>query len=139
MIAFIVCTTIIEMFSYPNQPEAFTVCEMIVEESEAQGVDPGLAVALGHHESGLRRFVVSKVGAVGPLQVLPKYYPKRCGIDVRGQVKAGIIMLKSALKRAKGDEVLAVARYNSGNRPGQRAFRWSRSVISLAQKLRGEK
>ena len=139
MIAFIVCTTIIEMYPYPDKLEAFTVCEMIVKESESQGVDPGLAVALGHHESGLRRFAVSKAGAVGPLQVLPKYYPKGCGIDVKGQIKAGVIMLKNALRRAKGDEVLAVAMYNSGNKPGKRAFRWSRSVISLAQKLRGEK
>lgn len=133
-----ICTTVLDLYTFRDSQEAYHVCEMVVEEAERQSVDPALSVALSFHESGLRRYVVSKAGAVGPLQVLPRYWPKNCGIDERGQVKAGVTILKYNLRRTRGDEVTAVAMYNAGNNPGERAFRWSRSVLQLTKKLRGE-
>jgi soluble lytic murein transglycosylase-like protein len=137
MIAFMICTTVLDLFSFRDREEAYSVCEMVVLEAEIQKVDPALAVALCFHESGLRRFVVSKAGAVGPMQVLPRYYPKDFPTDTPGQIKAGVFFLKRYLARSK-TEVDAIAKYNGGNRPGKRSYRWARVVVRLAYKLRGE-
>ncbi len=137
MIAFMICTTIVGMYRFPDKSEAYDVCEMVVWEAEAQGVDPTLVVALAFHESGLRRFVVSRVGAIGPLQVMPRYYPKDVPRNTRGQIKAGVQILKLRLKKSR-DVIRAVAMYNGGNKPGERSFRWARSVMRLSKKLGGE-
>ena len=138
MIVFILCTTILDLYTFKDKGEAYDVCQMVVVEAEFQEVDPALALALAFHESGLRRYVVSKAGAVGPMQVLPRYWPKNCPITTRGQVQAGVTILRQLVRRSRGDEVLAVAMYNAGNKPGKRAQRWARSVLKLTRKLRGE-
>lgn len=137
MIAFMICITALDLFNYPDRHEAYNVCELVVVESERANVDPALAVALAHHESGLRRFVVSRVGALGPLQVIPKYYPKDMPRNTRGMVRAGLTILKFRLQ-TNTTELDAIAKYNGGNRPGKRSYRWAKSVIRLTRKLRGE-
>ena len=137
MIAFMICITALDMFNYPDRQEAYSVCEAVVIESERENVDPALAVALAHHESGLRRFAVSRVGALGPLQVIPRYYPKDMPRNTRGMIRAGLQILKFRLK-TNTTEVDAIAKYNGGNKPGKRSYRWAKSVVVLARKLRGE-
>ena len=44
---------------------------LIIRESRAAGVDANLALALAWQESGLQQHVVSSVGAVGVMQVMP--------------------------------------------------------------------
>ena len=45
------------------------------------GVDPVLAVSVAIEESGLERGLVSKAGARGPLQIIPRYFcPSESGV-----------------------------------------------------------
>ncbi len=53
-----------------------SVCMDVVEEAERQGVDPMLAVSVAHVESGFRRGAKSHAGAVGPMQVIPRFWCK---------------------------------------------------------------
>ena len=138
MVIFIVCTTLLDITAFKNPVEAYAVCEMVAAEAERQRVDPALAVGLAFHESGMRPYVVSRVGAVGPLQVMPRYYPPDIPKNPKGMVQAGITLFKRLLDRGFS-ETDAVARYNGGNKPGARSYRWVRAVLKTTRILRGEK
>ena len=61
--------------------ERVETCSAVIEEAQSQGVDPKLAAALSWVESRFYRNKVNpKSGAIGPLQVLPRYWcPNRKG------------------------------------------------------------
>ena len=95
----------------------WVVCLEIVAESRRAGVDEGLAVALALAESRLTRNVVSRRGALGPLQVIPGYWcpgRKAAGCDV---VAAGVHALR-VLGRGRSPAD-AVCLYNAGWRCGE--------------------
>ncbi len=66
-------------------------CVDVVESAAYHNVDPSLAVAVSHVESGFRSSAVSTAGAKGPMQVIPKFWckSKRCNL-----VDAGMRALK---------------------------------------------
>ena len=51
----------------------FGTCVAIVEEAEGMNVPPALAVSVAMSESKLNPEAVSSAGALGPLQVIPRY------------------------------------------------------------------
>ncbi len=95
---------------------------LVVTEARRAGVDPHLAVALALQESGLQQHVVSSVGAVGIMQVMPgtgawvsKYLVGR-RLDLRlarDNVIAGIRYLRLLLRATKSYR-LALAGYYQG-------------------------
>lgn len=70
----------------------YQVCEEIAQTSLKLGVDPILTISIAIEESGLEKGLVSRVGAQGPLQILPQYFcPDSKGIVAprksRGKLK----------------------------------------------------
>ena len=91
--------------------------EYINSTSEAHGVSPALVKAVIKTESNFNPNVVSPVGAVGLMQVLPST-ARRVGVSnphsPEANILAGVKYLKRLLDMFDGDEALAVAAYNSG-------------------------
>jgi soluble lytic murein transglycosylase-like protein len=92
--------------------------------SRHSGVDPKLARALAWMESGFQQDVVSSVGAVGVMQLLPETWEFvdtvllgfRTPRDYRGNVRAGVRYLRWQLDQFDGDVRLALAGWYQGAR-----------------------
>ncbi len=116
-------------------PSQIKNCEHVATRAEAGKVDPFVVVALGYYESTFMGGVESPSGAVGFLQVIPRYHcpgRKAKGCDTTA---AGIRAYRN-LYRKTGNHAEALARYNAGNRPGKTARRFANRVIKLAETLR---
>ena len=87
----------------------------------ARGVDPALALAIAHQESGFDMRAVSPANAVGVMQVIPSsgvWASELAGrpldlLDPEDNALAGVLILEANL-RAAGDEATAVAAYYQG-------------------------
>ena len=88
------------------------------------GVDPALARALAWMESGFQQDVVSSVGAVGVMQLLPEtwefvdvvLFGERTPRTYRGNVRAGVRYLRWQLDEFGGNVRLALAGWYQGAR-----------------------
>jgi len=88
----------------------------IVQQAQAQGIDPNLALALVQQESGFNPNAKSGVGAMGLFQLMPAT-AKGLGVDpsnVDDNIKGGVTYLSQLLKKYKGDVQAALANYNGG-------------------------
>ena len=91
------------------------------------GVDPKLARALAWMESGFQNHVVSSVGAVGVMQLLPETWRwvetfligQRTGRTADGNVRVGVRYLRWQLDYFGGDVKLALAGWYQGARAVQ--------------------
>ena len=109
-------------------------CIKVAQESEAQGIDPSLSMAVAWIES---RFITkrkSNKGAIGVMQILPKYWcPNKRNCN---SIKFGIKALGFLLNRSS--EKNALCQYASGKVCKKRTARYrymktvlkKRSVIS---------
>ncbi len=95
---------------------------LVLAHARKHKVDPHLALALAWQESGLQQDVVSSVGALGVMQVMPttgdwvsRYLAKRSLdlYDVEDNVEAGVRYLAQLLKVAKTTD-RAIAGYYQG-------------------------
>ena len=92
--------------------------------SGVYGVDPKLARALAWMESGFQQDVVSSVGAIGVMQLLPETWwfvdtvllGTKTPRDYRGNVRAGVRYLRWQLEQFGGDVRLALAGWYQGAR-----------------------
>ena len=92
--------------------------------SRVYGVDPQLARALAWMESGFQQDVVSSVGALGVMQLLPETWEfvdvvllgVRTPRTYRGNVRAGVRYLRWQLDEFDGDVRLALAGWYQGAR-----------------------
>jgi hypothetical protein len=92
--------------------------------SRAYGVDPKLARALAWMESGFQEDVVSSVGAIGVMQLLPETWDfvdvvllgTRTPRTYDGNVHAGVRYLRWQLDQFDGDVRLALAGWYQGAR-----------------------
>jgi soluble lytic murein transglycosylase-like protein len=92
--------------------------------SAAYGVDPRLARALAWMESGFQQDVVSGVGAVGVMQLLPETWEfvdtvligRATPRTAEGNVQAGVRYLRWQLDQFGGDVRLALAGWYQGAR-----------------------
>jgi len=87
------------------------------QEAKAQGVDPHLVRAVIQCESHYNPAAVSRMGAVGLMQLIPETAQRMGGGDMREpaiNVKAGTRYLKFLLDRYRGNTALAVMAYNAG-------------------------
>lgn len=93
------------------------IAKMVHLAASKHGVDPKLAMAVAEAESGLSVDVVSPVGAVGVMQLMPET-ARSLGIgninDPRENIDGGIRYLKQMLTMFNGDVTKAVAAYNAG-------------------------
>ena len=98
------------------------VRQLVVRNARRFGVDPALALALSYNESGFQQHVVSSVGAIGAMQVMPgtgewvsRYLAgRRLDLrDVEDNVEAGVRYFRM-LQRIAGRDDLALAGYYQG-------------------------
>lgn len=115
--------------------------------SAAYGVDPRLARATAWMESGFQESVVSNVGAVGVMQLLPETW---AWVDVvllgtttprtyDGNVRAGVRYLRWLLDEFAGDRRLALAGYYQGARAVRQRglFDDTKQYVAVILKLYG--
>jgi LysM repeat protein len=92
--------------------------------SRTYGVDPQLVRALAWMESGFQQDVVSSVGAIGVMQLLPETWEfvdvvllgERSARTYQGNVRAGVRYLRWQLDEFGGDVRLALAGWYQGAR-----------------------
>jgi soluble lytic murein transglycosylase-like protein len=96
-------------------------CEAVVplleEASEANNIDHGLLVGIVKVESTFRPDAVSRVGALGLMQVMPRNAHKLACGDLRepeANIACGVRVLKGFLRYYKDDIVYALSGYNAG-------------------------
>ena len=108
----------------------WAVCLDVARAAREEGVPPRLAVTLAWSESRHRADVESRVGAVGPMQVIPRYWcpsKRRQGCDL---TRAGVRALRVLIDRHGAERGLC--HYASGNVCTERARRYARGVLALA-------
>lgn len=106
-------------------PSTTTVEHLLAEFSSRFNVDPALMKALAWQESGWQQSVVSPVGAIGVMQVMPETSRFASAtllmrpLDTShsaANVEAGVAFFAYLLHQAGGNEQLAVAGYYQGLR-----------------------
>jgi N-acetylmuramoyl-L-alanine amidase len=116
--------------------------------SAAYGVDPALARALAWMESGFQQHVVSSVGAVGVMQLLPEtmefVQTVLLGRNVAartadGNIRLGVRLLAHLLREFKGDRRLALAAWYQGTRAVREhgVYKISEPFVDVVLALRG--
>jgi soluble lytic murein transglycosylase-like protein len=93
-------------------------------EAKRAGLDPTLVLGLIEVESGFRKHAISSVGARGYMQVMP-FWSRLIGDGDAGRLfhmqtnlRFGCVILRHYLDREKGDQYMALGRYNgSRGRP----------------------
>jgi soluble lytic murein transglycosylase-like protein len=108
-----------------------TTCIDVATEAVRVGVNPALAVSLSWHETRLRPGLTSKAGAMGPLQVIPKFW---CKSEPCDYVEAGLRALRFYLNKEPNDRK-AICRYNAGTcKP--KSWAWAGKVVQLTNQTR---
>lgn len=97
--------------------ERFRVLRLVHHEASRVGLQPNLVLAVIQIESAFDRFAVSRVGALGMMQVMP-FWKKEIGreqdnlIDLETNLRYGCTILKFYLDKENGRWAEALARYN---------------------------
>lgn len=125
-----------------------TVRESLDHWAAVYGVDPQLARALAWMESGFQEDVVSNVGAVGVMQLLPETWD---WVDVMllgthtprtadGNVQAGVRYLRWQLDQFRGDRKLALAGWYQGARAVREIgiYNETKQFVSIVLQLYGK-
>lgn len=129
-LVFGICLALAHLEPSVAEPDRFQTCLAVGLTASGEGVDPSLAIALAWHESSML-WVTSRAGAVGPLQVIPRWgCPKVGPCDL---IRGGLYILKAHLRRRS--TLASIAHYNAGRSPGRRAWRWARHVVRLHKQL----
>ena len=141
----LLCTAVVAM----NMPHADVACghmETVVEEAHKNNLEAEVLVALIHEESRWKPWAVSKAGACGLTQVMPKYTRKpRVTCKQLKNAKLSIqrgaaILAYWVFEYAGGDYKIGLCGYNSGYRcrgkkKSKRSMAYARRVLRRARKL----
>jgi soluble lytic murein transglycosylase-like protein len=87
--------------------------DWFVKASNIYGLPPGLLSRVAKQESNYDPNVVSHAGAVGLMQIVPKWHPTANPLDPRDSIFYAAKYLEK-LKRQTGSWILALAAYNWG-------------------------
>jgi len=126
-----ICEELREIRRYKEQRQP--TCELVVEAALEFKIDPALLVAVAWHESRMNNSAVSRAGARGALQILPRWW---CGSQRCDLIYNGARAFHRWRKRAKGNTLQALAMYNGGNKPGARSRRYAVAVMKTYRLLK---
>ena len=87
----IFCSMILESEMNAVPKSRHSVCVEVVTESVKQEVDPVLSASVAWRESAFIRDAMSSAGAVGPMQVIPRFWCKKQPCDY---IESGVRALK---------------------------------------------
>jgi soluble lytic murein transglycosylase-like protein len=90
---------------------------LIREAAEAYNLDPALIRSVMRTESAFDPFAVSRVGAMGLMQLMPEIaeaFEVADPFDPRENIMAGARLLRELLDQHHGNLVLSIASYNAG-------------------------
>jgi len=113
-------------------------CMAIAEAADAENVSMPLAVAVAWEESKFYTKAKSHAGAVGPLQILPKYHCPEGRLEGCDLVVQGVRALKKyVLKYSDREKGLleALCHYNAGNVCGKRSKKYALRVYRLKWRI----
>ena len=119
-------------------PQRISRCISLFNEAEDYGADPFLAVSIAARETRFNPKLISSVGAVGIMQVIPRYGRARCaakGIprkDCTYRVM-GFEAIDYFMGNSTGGLCEALAKYNFGSRGSCEGGggRYARQVMKL--------
>ena len=119
-----------------DQKKIKPAVEQIRKSAALHDVPPTLLAALIHRESGFRHGVVSRSGAIGLSQILPKVWAKECaGLrTMPGNVDCGAKVLRHYYEDG-GSWEKALAYYNVGPGAYQRSARSRATGSSFARQV----
>lgn len=104
------------------------VCIEVSESAADHGVDAPLAVAVAHVESAFNRDALSSAGAVGPMQVMPRFW---CSGDTCDYTDAGMRALKTYVSRHGVKDGLCAYFSGSKCRGSKARNRYRQKVLSF--------
>ena len=142
-----------------SSPQRQELADAIYRESVAADVDPFLVASIVARESSFRSRAVSRVGAVGLMQLRPfvaKNVAQRSSIEWNGvetlhspdrNLRLGILYYKELLDRFEGDREMALTAYNYGPtrvsaqvaRGTYRGSSYANKIINLYDSLKLER
>ena len=110
-------------------------CQAIAKRASAEGLDPHLMISIAYAESRFRAHRVSRVGAAGPMQVLPQYWCPRGRVNGCDLVGAGFKAFRAWRARSSGVRE-ALCKYNAGKRCGPLGWAYADSVLAKRRAIR---
>jgi len=133
-----VCTVLVSslVLTDGSRSVRMQTCKDLVKEAKVQSVAPEEILGIAWHESRFRPDAVSRQGAIGPLQILPKYFcpnadPKGCDT-----IKEGVKAWKRYRSKYQEEGVSkALCHYNGGRLCGKRAAQYAVKVISKMEEI----
>ncbi|GIX21746.1 MAG: hypothetical protein KatS3mg121_0529 [Gammaproteobacteria bacterium] len=101
----------------PDEAERIRILRAVHYEARRAGLPPEMVLAVIEVESRFDRFAISRVGALGLMQVMPFWLevlerPQANLFDITTNLRIGCTILKHYLDRENGDWRRALARYN---------------------------
>lgn len=125
-----------------NAPLAEDLQCFIIEQAEANGIDPAIIFAMAYRESTYKTNCIGDGGnSYGLLQVQPRWHYKRMQklgctdlLDPFQNVAVGIDYLAEQLDRYDGDIAKALTAYNRGHYAGT-VTQYARDVLAKAEEL----
>lgn len=114
-----------------DNKERINLLNMIHSEARRADLQPELVMAVIQIESNFDRRAVSRVGALGLMQVMP-FWLKEIGLpgddlfNARTNLRMGCTILRHYLDKEKGNIIKALGRYNGS----LGSFRYPRKVLS---------
>ena len=130
-----ICKELQEIRSYPESRLRW--CYEVVDAAEAFNLDPVLLVSVAWHESRFNNEAVSRAGALGALQVMPKIWcgPQHCDYIYVGGRAYSKWRARAARKHKRNTDYYALAMYNGGNSPGARSYKYAEAVLKTYRLL----
>lgn len=120
---------------------------LIINLSSKHGVEPALVKAVIHIESAFRHDAVSRVGAMGLMQLMPAtakiYQLEDNFFEPKRNMNAGIAHLKYLMNRYDNNKTLSLAAYNAGEgavakHKGIPPFKETQNYVTKVIKLYGK-
>jgi soluble lytic murein transglycosylase-like protein len=142
MLAELLCVAILNI-GMPNAEFACEQMEHVVNAAEDLGFEPEILVAMIHYESRWNPRAISRSGACGLTQVVPRWTNPRktCQqlLFPPTSIYEGTKMLRRWMDRfGRGDLSRALCGYNAGyscRSRGSRGWRYARKIQRLARRI----